>query len=183
MGFSFLYLSQILGSPVLERTRGKKLGRVMDVAADITKVYPNLTGIWVREHRWAKPFFIPSEAVEIPESGRPILAALDDILVPVKPDTAPPGLPLRDAFLDKQIVDISGARVVRVNDLHLLREDANLWVVHMDVGFSGFLRRLGWLRPYRFLVKWLFGYELADRFIQWKFVQPLTDVRAAGTRV
>ena len=34
-------------------------------------------------------------------------------------------------------MDISGSKVVRVNDLHLLREEPNLWVVHVDVGFKG----------------------------------------------
>jgi magnesium transporter len=179
MPFSFLYLSQILDSPVLDRARGRRLGHVADVSADITKIYPNLTGLWVRPFWGRALFFLSAASVEIPESGRPILATLPE--TPVKPDPVRDGLRLRETFLDKQIVDISGSRVVRVNDLHLLKEDANLWVVHMDVGFSGLLRRLGWLDPYRRAVKWLFNYDLTDRFIQWKYVQPVTDVRAAGT--
>ncbi len=178
MAFSFLFLSQIMDAPVLDRTRGRRLGRVWDVSADITKIYPNLTGIWVRPS-WGRPaFFLPADSVEVPESGRPLLATLPETPARTGPDRV--GLRLREAFLDKQIVDLSGARVVRVNDLHLLKEDANLWVVHMDVGFSGLLRRLGWLEPYRRTVKWLFNYDLTDRFIQWKYVQPVTDVRAAG---
>lgn len=179
MAFAFLFLSQMLDSPVLDRTRGRRLGRLHDVSVDITKIYPNITGLWVRPS-WGRPtFFLPAGNAEIPESGRPILATLPETAVRPTPERS--GLRLREAFLDKQIVDLSGARVVRVNDLHLLKEDANLWVVHMDVGFSGLLRRLRWLEPYRRVVKWLFNYDLTDRFIQWKYVQPVTDVRAAGT--
>ena len=78
MPFSFLYLSQILDSPVLDRTRGRRLGRVADVSADITKIYPNLTGLWVRPVWGQTQFFLPSGCLEIPESGRPILATLPE---------------------------------------------------------------------------------------------------------
>jgi len=55
-------------------------------------------------------------------------------------------------FLDKQIISTEGYKIVRVNDLQLLIEDkakesTNLWVVHIDIGFKGILRRIGILRP------------------------------------
>ena len=36
---------------------------------------------------------------------------------------------LREEVMDKQIVDTSGAKVVRVNDLHFLRADSRLRLV------------------------------------------------------
>ena len=46
--------------------------------------------------------------------------------------------------MDKQIVDTFGAKVVRVNDLHFLRMNSHLRLVHVDVGFRGLMRRVGW---------------------------------------
>ena len=54
---------------------------------------------------------------------------------------------LREALLDKQVVDVSGAKVERVNDLHFLVVREGLLVLaHIDVGLRGLVRRLGWER-------------------------------------
>jgi magnesium transporter len=45
--------------------------------------------------------------------------------------------------LDKQIIDTDGARVVRVNDLELLRINGTLYVGNVDIGMSGIFRRVG----------------------------------------
>ena len=45
--------------------------------------------------------------------------------------------------LDKQIIDTNGARVVRVNDLELVRVNGTLYVGNVDIGMLGILRRLG----------------------------------------
>jgi magnesium transporter len=45
--------------------------------------------------------------------------------------------------LDKQIIDTDGARVVRVNDVELVRISGRLYVSNVDVGMSGILRRFG----------------------------------------
>src|SRR5262249_53968242 len=82
---------------------------------------------------------------------------------------------LRKEILDKQIVDTHGAKLERVNDLHFLVAERELRVVHVDVGFRGLLRRLGWLRGFDSLTEWLFSYQLADHLVSWKFVQPLAS--------
>jgi magnesium transporter len=45
--------------------------------------------------------------------------------------------------LDKQIIDTDGARVVRVNDLELIRVNGTLYVGNVDIGMMGIFRRLG----------------------------------------
>jgi CBS domain-containing protein len=89
--------------------------------------------------------------------------------------TAESEILLKEVFWDKQIVDIHGSKVVRVNDVHLLKEDLNLWVVHMDIGATGLLRRLGWIPFIRFIVDLISSHELMDKLISWKFVQPITS--------
>lgn len=46
-------------------------------------------------------------------------------------------------ILDQQIVDVEGARVVRVNDLRLNKIKGATNVVAIDISFKGLLRRLG----------------------------------------
>lgn len=100
----------------------------------------------------------------LPESSelRDIPAAEDGLLY------------LREEILDKQIVDTFGAKVVRVNDLQFLRLESKLRLVHVDVGFKGLMRRVGWERGVCATVRWLFSYDLPDRFIGWKYVQLLS---------
>jgi len=49
---------------------------------------------------------------------------------------------LKKTFFRQANSEHARVEVVRVNDLHLLREDTNLWLVHIDVGIKGLLRRL-----------------------------------------
>lgn len=179
MPFSFLFISDLLGRPVLDPDARLPLGRIVDLVADTTNLYPNVTGLILRRGLFGPLVRTPVPQVNITETGSIQVQSSADAVVP-KVVLSPKELLLCATFLDKQIVDVSGARVVRVNDLHLLNENSNLWVVHMDIGFSGLLRRLGWLRPYRFVVKWLFNYPLEDRFLQWKYVQHLGGAAPAG---
>src|ERR1700722_14632015 len=49
---------------------------------------------------------------------------------------------LAEDLLDKQVIDITGKRMVRVNDV-LLKENCGIKVVGIDISFAGILRRLG----------------------------------------
>jgi len=82
--------------------------------------------------------------------------------------------PVRDTLYDKQIVDINGAKVERVNDVHFFIYGDKKYLVHVDVGFTGLTRRLG-LESSARLLAGVFGRQLKDEFISWKFVQPLPE--------
>lgn len=75
---------------------------------------------------------------------------------------------LSKGLLDKQIVDINGRKVVRVNDLRLAEINGALKVIAVDVGLTGLLRRLGVLRVFRLINK-----NLQDTLITWDNVEPL----------
>jgi magnesium transporter len=68
--------------------------------------------------------------------------------------------------LDMQIVDTEGLKVVRVNDILLSLRDGALSVTSVDVGFKGFLRRMG-------LEKFSIVKKIKDQIIPWEFVAPL----------
>jgi CBS domain-containing protein len=97
---------------------------------------------------------------------------------------APPegSLFARRHVLDRQIIDTFGGRLVRVNDLHLLRLDEGLRLIHVDVGASGLFRRLGWLPAVNAIARGLFDYQLRDHLIAWKYVQPLGHFGRGGQR-
>jgi hypothetical protein len=58
----------------------------------------------------------------------------------------PPATWLREALLDRQIVDLDGRRVVRVGDVVLEQRGDALEVVAVEVGLAALARRLGLTR-------------------------------------
>jgi magnesium transporter len=55
---------------------------------------------------------------------------------------------LAEDLLDKQVIDTTGKRMVRVNDV-LLKENGGIKVSGIDVSFAGILRRLGMGSPFK----------------------------------
>lgn len=53
------------------------------------------------------------------------------------------GFYLVEDLLDKQVIDVTGRRLVRVNDIALQQKENILIIKGIDIGFSGILRRLG----------------------------------------
>jgi magnesium transporter len=173
----FSYISEFIHLPIVRIRDNKRFGKLVDFAATTTQVYPRITGLLVRTGRNKPPVYIPWSnvkriafkehiAVDYPLDGseQSVKAAENEILV-------------CKTFLDKQIISTSGYKIVRVNDLQLLIEDkskesANFWVVHIDVGFKGILRRIGFLRPVNSAFRWVTDRDIKDKFVSWKYVQP-----------
>ncbi|MFA6940071.1 MAG: CBS domain-containing protein, partial [Clostridiaceae bacterium] len=77
-------------------------------------------------------------------------------------------------FLDKQIVDINGKKVERVNDVRL-GSISNKWqLLAVDIGTRGLLRRLGIEYPFIMLTGAL-KFQLRNKLIIWDNVQPLSN--------
>ena len=137
-------------------------------------MYPKINALIVRKGIQEKAHVLPVEMRSEHRRGQVVVLDNEAEGSRDRPSSCGHELRLRETFWDKQIVDISGSKVVRVNDLHILKDGIKLWLVHVDVGFKGILRRLGWLGFFSSAVRWLFAYELKDKFIQWKYVQPVT---------
>jgi len=168
----FIFLYYIINLPVIDSLTGKKVGRVLDLSASLKEMYPKVTGLIMRNKRNQK-IYLPWSSVKmlVEEKGifiENFLAVSKEGFTQNENDIL-----LKETFWDKQIVDIHGSKVVRVNDLHLLREGLNFWVVHMDIGITGLLRRLGVSKIFEFFIKLVSSYEVEDRIISWKYVQPI----------
>ena len=175
----FVYLTELFAKRVRAAGDRRFLGRPVDLVANAEEVYPPVVGFMVRLGR-RQPSFIPWSRVVAVEAREIVV---DDAVHVPGNGTPPEGaLFVRRHILDRQIIDTFGARVVRVNDLHLLRTEGGLRLIHVDVGASGLFRRLGWLPAVNALAQWLFDYRLRDQLIAWKFVQPISHFGREGAR-
>jgi magnesium transporter len=179
----FSYLSEFIHLPVLRLSDNKHIGKVVDLAASTAQVYPRVTGLMVQMH--TGPFATArKQLVYMPWSTVKRIVfkehlAVDDSMEAAAPPThaSENEILLCKTFLDKQIISTTGYKVVRVNDLQLLIEDrakesTNLWVVHIDIGMRGILRRLGFLKPVNSAFRWVTDRDMKDQFVSWKNVQP-----------
>ena len=165
----------MLAIRVVSGRDGTVLGKTRDVVLNLDKVQPEVVSL-VYRGKWSRDLWcLPWGAVESVSAAR---ITIKDEPLPVKLSTrttSPSDVLLREFLLDKQIVDVHGAKVERVNDLQLVRSNGRLILVKVDVGLRGLLRRLGCERSVVRFSKWFFDYELKERFIAWHYVQPLAD--------
>jgi magnesium transporter len=162
-----LYLSQLIGRPVVDQA-GDAIGKVADLIVAVGEQYPPVTGLVLATN--GRHVFLPWSSVEsIDASGARLRTSILDI---AKFSQRPNEILLKADLEDKQIVDIDGRRVVRVNDLSLDVVEGSLRLVAVDVGAAGLMRRLGIERPMRRLARAL-GVNLHERYIDWEDVDPV----------
>jgi sporulation protein YlmC with PRC-barrel domain len=133
-----LYLSQVLGRPILD-LEGERVATLKDVIVRLGEdEHPPVSGFVARYRR--RDFFLPRWRIShFGEEG----VRLNSDILDLRPFMRREGevLLARDV-LDKQLIDVDGKRVVRVNDVQII-EAANEWrVTGADVSLSGLWRRL-----------------------------------------
>ena len=74
-------------------------------------------------------------------------------------------------LLDKQIIDLKGNKVVRVNDV-VINDKPNYYVAGVDIGILGILRRLGLEQLFYKLTNYFF-IKYNSQFLSWADIQPL----------
>jgi CBS domain-containing protein/sporulation protein YlmC with PRC-barrel domain len=168
----FIFLSSLLDRPVVDAA-GTRLGKLTDLVVATGEAYPPVESLVVKGPNGRRLY--PWHAVaQLSGAG---LALKADALGEPPPEQPPPDrIPLAEELLDKQIVDVHDAKLVRVNDLHFLEVKGQLRVAHVDVGFRGLIRRLGWERLVDGTVRRLrrdAPYLKSDHLVSWKLVQPL----------
>jgi len=82
------------------------------------------------------------------------------------------GLLLAENIQDKQIVDLNGRKLVRVNDVRLATLPTGTYAVAVDIGISGLLRRIGILVPMQRVLS-LFRINIPSKYILWDDVQAI----------
>jgi CBS domain-containing protein/uncharacterized protein YrrD len=166
--FQTFYFSELLKRRVCAGKINRRLGRLTDLVFRLSDPYPEAVGIYI-SHGWGNP----SEFIPWPK-----VVKIDDDAIFVQPPEGgcyppfveqPDLLLVNEHLMGQTILDMDGRRTEVVNDVHLLESQGRMLIVHVDVSFNGFLRR--------WHVKWLAWRP--DRFVSWKYVQPLSVVDTA----
>jgi len=134
------FLSEILGHTITD-IDGKYIGKLEDLIARelADAVHPIVDAVVIKDKN--KIIMVPYALVmALFAPSIPLKCHADDIpqYLPTENDIF-----LSRDVLDKQIIDTDGARVVRVNDLELVRVNGTLYVGNVDIGMLGIMRRLG----------------------------------------
>ena len=162
-----VYLSRVLGKTVINE-KGQEIGTLDDLVMAPGEVFPQVSYLIVkgRKHLIA----IPWQSISL---FNRFVISIGRVNTEFPRHESPEGeiLVKRD-ILDKQIVDVDGAKVVRVNDIKLCKYKEFLCILSVDIGLNGLLRRLGFDRVGK-KVALLLKKEIPRQEISWQYVQPL----------
>ncbi len=169
----FLFFSELLGRSVVN-SEGETLGKVADMKVRLGELFPKVASLCLRKKRQHIPLEL--DWVEVEELTGHLIQLKPEAEEKIKPLVVNESeILLREELFDKQVVDTFGAKIERVNDIHLLVADGDLRLVHVDIGIRGVFRRLGWIKVIDSLTDFLFSYHVPEKMISWKYVQPLAS--------
>ena len=163
------FLSEVLGRTVTDFD-GNYIGKLNDlVARELAEAtHPIVDAVVIQSKN--KSIIAPYDLVmALFAPSIPLKCHLEDI---TQYQPAESDIFLSRDVLDKQIIDTDGARVVRVNDLELVRVNGTLYVGNVDIGMMGVLRRLGLAHATHRFTSTL-HLSLPQTFISWDDVELL----------
>ncbi len=168
MAFQEGFISELVGRRAA--VNDLPIGKVADfLVSKPDDTFPQVDGLVIKTAQGAR--FAPMESVaDVDANGTVALTGAPKTAAPPGEDA----LYLVSDLLDKQIVDVDGRKVVRINDIELANTGGKLRVVAADVGVSGLLRRLGLKSFGKRFTPWI--YENVPRtMIAWNSVAPIRD--------
>jgi magnesium transporter len=164
-----IFLSELYRKYILAPD-GSRIGKICDFSVSKGDVFPLIDSFLITAA--GGKFKLAYEEIEV-LNRRFILCRQPAEKLPRKALAGKDILAVKDIW-DKQIVDINGAKIVRVNDIKVREIDGRLCLIAVDVGVRGLMRRLGlkrndW-RVWKKMVRHI-PYDL----ISWRYLQPLED--------
>jgi len=170
--FAEAYLSELIRMNVVD-CDGKLVGRLKDIAVRLGETFPLAAKLAVRRRGARQPFIVPWSAVR---SVSTEAVTLSGPLAQIVPTPVEEGeVLLVQSVLDKQIVDVEGHRVVKVNDLKLGSVQGRVRLIAAGVGTRSLLRRLNIEGLAIRIYSW-FGRRPHERLISWEHVHSLDPV-------
>jgi len=156
------FFSQLLGKPIYDKS-GQKVGKIRDMAVCWDGSYPQIVGIKYARHIHELISIEQIEScsyqeVRLRESfQREKTVSLEESHIYIS-----------KWLLDKQIIDLKGSKIVRVNDITLSwvmqASHQRMILVAVDIGVRGLFRRLG--------LEFLFS-SYKNNLLGWQYIKPL----------
>jgi CBS domain-containing protein/sporulation protein YlmC with PRC-barrel domain len=162
-----IFVSEVYKKPVLDPS-GEEIGKLMDIIVTMGEPFHAVSALVISAGK--ETYLVPWDTVHLFNRRVISVSAYGRDLSPATP--APADILICRDLLDKQIVDINGAKLVRVNDLELGDVKGKLCLVAADIGFRGLLRRLGVEKRGEKLFT-LFHSKLQHKLISWRYVQTI----------
>lgn len=157
-----LHLTDVAGGKLLESS-GERLGRVDDLIVRLgDDEYPPLSGVLATVAR--RQVWVPAAEIGGIDPGRVTLTRPKLDLR--RFERRPQEILLKEDVLDRQVIDVNGANLVRANEIELARLDGWYRVVGIDIGLRGFARRL--------LPRVLAGHIGPGGFLDWASIELFT---------
>jgi CBS domain-containing protein len=164
------HLSQILGKSYISDD-GDTIGKIRDFLIDQSSmpgkesdpIRPRVVAIKVKKGNDIR--ILDFSSFEIKKFKRKLRVTCLEVH-DISPDVFPNSLWLAENILDKQIVDINGRKLVRVNDIRMVMIPAGTYAIAVDVGMEGFLRRFGMDKPIQTVLD-PFNAGIPGKFILW----------------
>lgn len=163
--FKFLgefYFSRLLGNTIYDKS-GHKVGKIRDMAVRWDGAYPQIVGI-----KYARKMqeLIPIDQIESCSYNEVRLK--EDFKIENNIILHDTDIYISKWLLDKQIIDLKGSKIVRVNDITLSwvtqGSHQRMILVAVDIGVRGLFRRLG----LEFLFK-----NYKHNLLGWQYIKPL----------
>lgn len=161
------FLTEFLKLPLVNQ-EGQKIGKIEDLALTLGEVFPKVVGIVGKTE--GKSIYLPLEKIQDITSSEVFVQMPLTKRTFQEPEEM---ILLKRDLLDKQIVDIDGVKVVRVNDLKIRSVGEDIRLVAADVSARAILRRLGLERAIEKFFQ-IFFIKLPEKLISWNFVEPFS---------
>src|SRR5579864_7920653 len=168
MAFQEGFVSELVGRKAT--VNDLPIGKVTDfLVNDPDETFPQVDGLVIKTAQGAR--YAPMDSVaEVDDVGNVALTSAPKVAAPPNEEA----LYLVNDLLDKQIVDVDGRKVVRINDIELVNASGKLRVVAADVGVSGLLRRLGLKSFGKRFTPWIYR-NVPRTMIAWNSVAPIRE--------
>jgi len=156
------YFCQLLGTPIYDK-KGRNIGKIRDMTVRWDGAYPQIVGI---QHIKKMHELIPIDQIESCSYKEVRLKETFDMGKTVTLHET--DIYISRWLLDKQIIDLKGSKIVRVNDITLswIMQDnlQRMVLVAVDIGVRGLFRRLG--------LEFLFS-NAKHNLLGWQYIKPL----------
>ena len=157
------YLSRILGNTVYTPDM-KVIGKLKDLGVTNEFKSPYVVAAKIKTRDGIKDYNFKNISIS-KQKGQYVL-----VCSKLEGSTNKNTLFLKKHVLDQQIIDVNGRKVVRVNDVNLASLETGAYVVAVDIGMDGLLRRIGIAKPLKTI-----GFKFSSKLMLWNDVETIVN--------